>query len=218
MKLLVLLVILSNFLLGCSSSPTSDLKNNTDSHEVDSSTKVISKQDNESTIDSFDHNKHTHYFALIDSLKNIFITADSLNQWTVQGEIIDSVFEGEGSGWNYFISDSLALYVYGQYGCSRNFKEYLYAINDSLVLYRDVETVYNAPLGYDRDQALLEGDSTEYGEPEIFEVISVFRNNQIVYQFSGDCGAPNSPHYIKLEEGVALEMLEEVKGKIKRNR
>jgi hypothetical protein len=143
---------------------------------------------------------------------------DSLDLWESKSEIIDSPFEGEGGGWEYAVSDSLSYYCYAQFGCSGNFKEHYYTLHDTIVMHRSVTTDYNAPLGYDQEKAKLEGDSTQYGVDEVFEELSIFRNNKIIYQLSPDCGAPNSSEYVLSVEKDVLAALTEIQQKVTRLR
>lgn len=49
--------------------------------------------------------------------------------------------------------------------------------------------------------------------PEVFQELSVFENNEIIYQRSADCGAPNSRSYVKDVEQYVLEIVELTKPK-----
>lgn len=205
-------------ILGCDSSDikrrtndVSDLKETTSSPIIRS---VTPSSHHENTID-LGAEYRAKYFRYIDSIVSIFSAVDSTKKWDVKGEIIDSIFVGEGSGWTYELCGDLARYTYGQFGCSRNIKSIFYCINNTLVLHRDVETVYNAPLGYDKEEAHAKGDSADYGEPEIFEETSVFKDNKIIFQFSGDCGAPNARRYVESCEKDIIQRLEEMLLKLK---
>ena len=82
-------------------------------------------------------------------------------------------------------------------------------------MFRDVNTKYNAPLGYEKEVAFAKGDSTEYGEPEDFEELSILKDSEIIYQLSPDCGAPNSLEYVRQTQEGILEDLEIIRKLVK---
>lgn len=156
------------------------------------------------------YDKHDYFAKHKNKICKEFSRIDSLKLWNKKGEIIDpdSTWTTlEGSGWNYGINDSLEYYVYGVFAESQRWLYSYYVKNGDLLVHIGVNTKYNAPLGYIREDAYAAGDSTEWGESEDFEELSIFRNNKIIYQLSPDCGAPNSPAYIQgTQEGIINEL------------
>jgi len=159
--------------------------------------------------DSCDY--HGYYADQKNQIINEFKEVDSLRLWNKHGDIVDpdSTWSTlEGSGWCYSVNDSMEKYQYGVFAETRRWVYMYYVKNSNLLMYREVETVYNAPFGYIKDEAFAAGDSTEYGEQEDFEELSIFKDNKIIYQLSPDCGAPNSPEYVRQAQEGILENLE----------
>ncbi|GEM_PF-2361598 len=147
-----------------------------------------------------------------------FSRIDSLQLWDKQGKIIDpdsTWSTPEGSGWDYYINDSLEYYVYGEFAESHCWLYYYYIRNGELLMFRDVNTKYNAPLGYEKEVAFAKGDSTEYRGQEDFEELSIFKDNKIIYQLSPDCGTPNSSEYVRLVQDKIVKDLEIIRELVK---
>jgi hypothetical protein len=158
--------------------------------------------------DSYDH--HRYYADQKNQILNEFKEVDSLRLWNKHGEIIDADSTWstpEGSGWLYSVNDSMELYQYREFAETRCWVYMQYVKNGNLLMYREVEIVHNTPFGYIKDEALAGGDSTEYGEPEDFEELSIFKDSEIIYQLSPDCGAPNSLEYVRQTQEGILEDL-----------
>lgn len=153
-----------------------------------------------------------YYFNLQNEILRHFETQNSLG-WSKTGELIYTVFIGEGSCWQYWIADSLRRCSYSQFGCSGKIESFFFVMIDSLVLHIPRGTNYRAPLGYDKELELSEVDSTEYENDLILEELSFFKNNEIVKQISVDCRAPNA--YIKLREESILDDLKKINEKLK---
>ena len=150
-----------------------------------------------------------YYYQLKEEIISNFNTADSLG-WSKKGQIIDSIFVGEGSGWQYWKKDSLSKYLYGKYGCGGRTESIFLCKYEQLLLRISKEIGYGVPLGYDREVALSEEDSIEYEEDYIVEEFSFFENDNIVKQISADCGAPNSVDYVKRCEQEITTKLNEI--------
>lgn len=156
------------------------------------------------------YDKHDYFDKYKNKICKEFSRIDSLKLWEKQGEIIDpdSTWSTlEGSGWDYSVNDSMEYYVYGEFAESQRWLYYFYVKKGTILMHREVNTKYNAPLGYIREDAYAAGDSTVWVESEDFEELSIFRNNKIIYQLSPDCGAPNSPAYVQdTQEGIINEL------------
>ena len=185
-----------------------------DKHQADSTGDNTQKIAIPACDSSYGGNHHILYNNYKDSLLTLFNYQDSLNLWNYTGEFQDTLSQGEGSGWMYYIGDSMSRFEYGQFGCGGSSVQYFYVIGERLVMHRDIETQYNAPLGYNKKEYHAKGDSTEYGEREEYEELSLFHNDKIIYQLSADCGAPNSILYIEQCEVDILSELQEIKKRI----
>ncbi len=109
----------------------------------------------------------------------------------------------------------MEYYVYGEFAESQRWLYYFYVKKGTILMHREVNTKYNAPLGYIKEDAYAAGDSTVWGESEDFEELSIFRNNKIIYQLSPDCGAPNSPAYVQDTQEVIINELATIRNLIK---
>ena len=206
----VLIIVLGIFcLIGCQNTTDShgDSEVKNDFLEIDSLRSVINQEDKvvsliDSTVDSYESD------SLI-TLINERIELEKDQVWTYFDTIDNPVFieSSEGAILYTFRNTNFQTYKLQTFGCSGQSVQYFFLnIDDKnrrstnmLELHRTIETQYNSTL-----------DSLNEENFEVFTEDSYFKNGKLVFQFSHDCGAPNSIEYQKSSSLAILNTLDRI--------
>ncbi len=156
---------------------------------------------------------HGLYRPKIDRIKDQCHLIDSTTTWT-SIDTVNNLLEFESTGGNAVVKsvkDSMVRYTLTVYGEMGTYQFNYYVLNDGLVLLYTKESQYQYPEGH---TFIDSKNNTEIAyDLEVYEEDSYFVGDEIIYQFSYDCGAPNSIDYQKKVEKQALKDL-----KVLRNR
>lgn len=135
---------------------------------------------------------------------------DSLRKWQVDTTLFhwDEIVSTEGNEVRISTEDSLTRYQVLAAGETGRFLQQWFVIDNEFMAYYTTKYEYSRPIYWDSVSTV---DSTEtfHGPMHIEEYpeMSIFRKGKLIYQFSYDCGAPNSEEYIRETQEEALTML-----------
>lgn len=150
------------------------------------------------------------YQSVLEGLLSYCKPLDSLLQWQVDTTILhwDEIVSTEGNQVRLSTKDSLTRYEVLAAGETGRFLQQWFVIDNEFMAYYTTKYEYSRPIYWDSVSTV---DSTEtfHGPMHIEEYpeMSIFRKGKLIYQFSYDCGAPNSEEYIRETREEALTML-----------
>lgn len=140
-----------------------------------------------------------------------------LNLWNQKGrlDIEVALDSSDGSGWDYFVSDSVEYYIYHEYEESWQWLFFYYVKHGQILMRREIETKSDASFGYYKESVLAIGDSTEYDIAVDSDAFSVLEFNRVLYHRRSDGRTPSSRLFFEEIEDFILRDLEEIRALIK---